>query len=127
MKPIKLQTINEKFKVGTDEYEKLYEDDNFLLVIPLTHDASCKYGSGTKWCTTGRDEEGQEWFNKHNTTGSLGYLIIKDNGLSEKIGSTKFGLYLNKPNMNYLGGRFQSPATPATNKIATHTCNNNTR
>ena len=43
MKPIKLQTINEKFKVGTDEYEKLYEDDNFLLVIPLTHDASCKY------------------------------------------------------------------------------------
>ncbi len=29
MKPIKLQTINEKFKVGTDEYEKLYEDDNF--------------------------------------------------------------------------------------------------
>ena len=110
MKPIKLQTINEKFKVGTDEYEKLYEDDNFLLVIPLTHDASCKYGSGTKWCTTGRDEEGQEWFNKHNTTGSLGYLIIKDNGLSEKIGSTKFGLYLNKPNMNYLGGRFQSPS-----------------
>ena len=110
MKPIKLQTINEKFKVGTDEYEKLYEDNNFLLVIPLTHDASCKYGSGTKWCTTGRDEEGQQWFNKHNTVGSLGYLIIKDNSLSEKIGSTKFGLYLNKPNMNYLGGRFESPS-----------------
>jgi hypothetical protein len=65
---------------------------------------------GTKWCTTGRDEDGQEWFNKHNTAGSLGYLIIKDNGLSKKIGSTKFGLYLTKPNMNYLGGRFESPS-----------------
>ena len=33
MKPIKLQTINEKFKVGTDEYEKLYEDDIMKKVI----------------------------------------------------------------------------------------------
>lgn len=34
------------------EYEKLYETDEILVVKPLTHKASCKYGSGTKWCIT---------------------------------------------------------------------------
>ena len=99
----------EKFKVGNDEYEKLYEDDNFLLVIPFTHEASCKYGAGTKWCTTGRDDKGMEWFEKHNRIGALGYLIIKNKELSDKVGSTKFGLYINKPGMNYLGGNYAAP------------------
>lgn len=34
---------------------KLYEDTDWLLVRPLNHDASCKYGAGTQWCTTQRD------------------------------------------------------------------------
>jgi hypothetical protein len=101
--------ITEKFKIGPTEYEKLYEDDNFLLVIPFTHEASCKYGAGTKWCTTGRDDKGYEWFDKHNKAGSLGYLIIKNKDLSDKLESTKFGLFINKPDMNYLGGRYAAP------------------
>jgi hypothetical protein len=101
--------ITEKFKIEPSEYEKLYEDNNFLLVIPFTHEASCKYGAGTKWCTTGRDDKGSEWFNKHNNAGSLGYLIIKNNELSDKLGSTKYGLFINKPDTNYLGGRYTAP------------------
>lgn len=104
------KVLIEKFKVGGDEYDKIYEDDKFVLVVPYTHDASCKYGAGTKWCTTGRDEKGQEWFNKHFDSGSLGYLIIKDRELANRIGSTKFGLYVNKPDKNYLGGRFVAPS-----------------
>lgn len=103
------EVLNEKFKIGPEEYNKLYEDDKFLLVIPYTHEASCKYGAGTKWCTTGRDDKGTEWFEKHNKVGSLGYLIIKDKELSDKVGSTKFGLYINRPDFNYLGGRFAAP------------------
>ena len=106
---ISKNVISEKFKIESDEYNKLYEDNNFLLVIPYTHEASCKYGAGTKWCTTGRDEKGIEWFEKHNRVGSLGYLIIKNKELSDKIGSTKFGLYINRPDMNYLGGRYSAP------------------
>ena len=102
--------LDEKFKVEPKEYDKIYEDDKFVLVVPYTHDASCKYGAGTKWCTTGRDEKGQEWFNKHFDSGSLGYLIIKDRELANRIGSTKFGLYVNKPDKNYLGGRFVAPS-----------------
>jgi hypothetical protein len=101
--------ITEKFKIEPSEYEKLYEDNNFLLVVPFTHEASCKYGAGTKWCTTGRDDKGSEWFTKHNNAGSLGYLIIKNNELSDKLGSTKYGLFINKPDTNYLGGRYAAP------------------
>jgi hypothetical protein len=106
---ISRKVLNEKFKIGSEEFEKLYEDNNFLLVIPFTHEASCKYGAGTKWCTTGRDEKGVEWFDKHNKMGTLGYLIVKNKELANKFDSTKFGLFINKPNTNYLGGRYSAP------------------
>jgi hypothetical protein len=32
--------------------KKIFEDNNLLIVRPLTYEASCKYGSGTRWCTT---------------------------------------------------------------------------
>jgi len=97
----------EKFKVEPHEYMKLFENDDFLLVIPLTFEASCKYGAGTKWCTTSRD--GDYMFNKHNRMGSLGYVIVKNKDLQDKLESTKFGMYINKPGENYLGGRYPSP------------------
>ena len=83
--------VVEKFKVSSDEYQKLYEDDTYLLVAPLTHNASCKYGANTKWCTTNRDSD--EMFDEHIIGGVLGYLIIKDKELSDRLNNTKFGLY----------------------------------
>ena len=102
----KKKVLTEKFKIEPSEREKIYEDDNFLLVIPLTHAASCKYGANTKWCTSSSDDT---MFNKHNKMGSLGYLIIKDKDLQEKLDSSKFGIYMNKPGENYLGGRYPGP------------------
>ena len=99
--------ISEKFKVEPHEYIKLFENDDFLLVIPLTFDASCKYGAGTKWCTTSKDSD--DMFKKHNRMGSLGYIIIKNKELQAKLESSKFGMYINKPGENYLGGRYPSP------------------
>lgn len=102
----KKKVLTEKFKIEPYEREKLYEDTNFLLVIPLTHTASCKYGANTKWCTSSSDDT---MFKKHNRMGSLAYLIIKNKDLQEKLGSEKFGLYINKPGENYLGGRYPGP------------------
>lgn len=43
--------LNEaKIKVSSSEYKKLFENDQMVVVKPLTHQASCKYGSGTQWC-----------------------------------------------------------------------------
>lgn len=43
--------LNEaKIKVSSSEYKKLFENDQMVVVKPLTHQASCKYGTGTRWC-----------------------------------------------------------------------------
>ena len=102
----KKKVITEKFKVEPSEYNKLFDENDFLLVVPYTHDASCKYGANTKWCTTSEDDT---MFKKHNRMGSLGYLIVKDKDLQKKLGSEKFGLYMNKPGANFLGGNYPGP------------------
>lgn len=52
----------------------VYEDDRFFIVNPLTHDASCYYGKGTKWCTAA---ETNYHFNSFNEDGKLFYVIDK--------------------------------------------------
>jgi hypothetical protein len=56
---------------------KLYEDDEYIILRPLTYFASKKYGANTKWCTT---TEGGEYFNKYNKKGVLVYCVGKTNG-----------------------------------------------
>jgi len=83
--------IYEEFKVDQSEYIELYRDSDFILTIPLTHKASKKYGSGTKWCTTNR--ECDKDFNNHIKLGILGYIVIRDNELKNKFGSNAFAIY----------------------------------
>jgi hypothetical protein len=52
----------------------VYEDDRFFIVNPLTQDASCYYGKGTKWCTA---SETSHQFNTYNDDGKLFYIIDK--------------------------------------------------
>jgi hypothetical protein len=99
--------LSEKFKVAPDEYVKLFKNDNFELVVPLTFEASKKYGANAKWCTTSKCDD--TMFNKHNQMGSLAYLIVKNPEISQRLGNTKYGLFINKPNENYLGGKHSAP------------------
>jgi len=55
---------------------KLTDNEYWTLIVPLTHRASCSYGSGTRWCTTSNSSDTQ--FNKYqSTTSSLFYFIPK--------------------------------------------------
>lgn len=56
---------------------KLHEDDEYLIMKPLTHESSMKYGSNTKWCTT---MESPIHFNNYAGTGVLIYIINKKSG-----------------------------------------------
>lgn len=49
-----LQPVYEKKKIKEleNQAEKIYEDEKFLVLRPLTQESSCKYGSNTKWCVT---------------------------------------------------------------------------
>jgi hypothetical protein len=52
----------------------VYEDNRFYVVNPLTHDASCYYGRGTKWCTAAATDV---HFKKYNQEAKLFYVIDK--------------------------------------------------
>ena len=64
--------------------DSIYEDDNFLIAAPKTHQSSCHYGSGTQWCTTTKDSRS---FDEHNKRGLLFYIIDKNN-------KSKFAIYI---------------------------------
>ena len=55
--------------------DKLYEDDDVLVIKPKTHAASCYYGANTKWCTSSTGGSG--YFDKYRNMGQLYYFIKK--------------------------------------------------
>lgn len=55
--------------------DQVYENERFTVVVPKTHNASCYYGSGTKWCTASMN--GNSHFDKYNQDGKLFYIIDK--------------------------------------------------
>jgi len=61
-----------ELKSGT---EKIYEDDKVLVVKPLTKEASCYYGSGTRWCTAAKEFDNR--FDSYFKMGPLYYFINK--------------------------------------------------
>jgi hypothetical protein len=52
----------------------VFENDRFFVVNPLTHQTSCYYGRGTKWCTAA---DSDHHFNQYNSDGKLFYILDK--------------------------------------------------
>ena len=75
---ITLSMIKENEKELEGQAIKVFEDEKWLAVRPLTFQASSKYGSGTKWCTTYKKEK--NYFEKYWRTGILVYFINKKTG-----------------------------------------------
>lgn len=50
----------------------VYDDGRFLVVNPLSHESSCYFGSGTKWCTAASTSQ---HFNNYNDDGKLFYIL----------------------------------------------------
>ena len=59
------------------EIKKVYEDDEWLSLRPLSLEASMKYGANTKWCTT--TQSGQ-YYARYSARGILIYNINKKTG-----------------------------------------------
>ena len=60
------------------QVQKLYETDEWLVVKPLSYQASLKYGASTKWCTVSNDSS--EYYFKYSKRGILIYSINKKTG-----------------------------------------------
>lgn len=66
----------EKTFVREEHATILYEDENTLLVRPLTHRGSLKYGANTRWCTVSKDNPNT--FKSYFDSNYLFYLIRKN-------------------------------------------------
>jgi hypothetical protein len=82
------------------EVDILHEDDTILILSPLTERASCKYGSGTRWCTAARNGCAFTSYTEDNE--GLIYFIFKnrfrrpDNYFtSERVNGEKVALHWN--------------------------------
>jgi len=65
------KTKREEKMVGAD---KIYEDDNFTVILPKTREASCHYGATTKWCTAAKSSN---QFDNYSLRGTLYYILFK--------------------------------------------------
>ena len=69
-----------KFITNTSHKEvvKVIDDQEWLIVRPLTYESSRAYGAGTKWCTTSKDSP--HHFFRYYSRGILIYCINKITG-----------------------------------------------
>ncbi len=73
---IKNETFSkEQKKRAKEESIKLYEDSKYLVIRPLSYDASCVYGKGTKWCISSK--ESSTHFNNYIEENTFIFVIDK--------------------------------------------------
>jgi hypothetical protein len=74
---VSLSDVKQLDKKLEKEIKKIYEDDEWISLRPLSLEASMKYGANTKWCTT--TESGQ-YYARYSSRGILIYNINKKTG-----------------------------------------------
>ena len=82
---ISLSELKNMDKELSKQTHKLYEDDEWLVIKPMSYQASLKYGASTKWCTASR--ENSEYYLRYSRRGILIYCINKITG--DKVGTFK--------------------------------------
>lgn len=79
----------EKERELEKQVDKIYEDDKFIVVKPKTEEASCKYGSNTKWCVTQKNAGHFERY----TSGNQGLYFVIDKKNSTNKNYSKIALH----------------------------------
>lgn len=71
----KAETKQSRKEIKESGADKVFENEDYLVVMPKNHQASCKYGSNTKWCITMRDED--RYFNDYTKRSPFFFVIDK--------------------------------------------------
>ena len=77
-----LKLVSKELQAQT---EVLYDSDEWLVLKPLSFDASLKYGASTKWCTAMRNDP--EYFTRYSRHGIVIYCINRSTG--DKVAAFK--------------------------------------
>lgn len=76
-----IKKLKSQEKSLAKDVTKIYEDDEWLIVSPKTHQASCAYGAHTKWCVTQRDDD--HYF-KNYTLGNSYLMFVINKKYNDK-------------------------------------------
>ena len=79
-----LATIKLDQKRLEKEVITVIDNEEWLVIRPLTIESSLTYGSGTKWCTASKNNH--DYFYRYTKNGVLNYVI-------NKIDGEKYGVY----------------------------------
>ena len=89
-----VESVKEKIKKKEEEKrikkerDIIYNDENWLVVVPKSHLASCKYGSGTKWCVTMSDQP--NYYKQYTRNATLFFIIDKTKDESDPLYKVAF-------------------------------------
>lgn len=73
-------------KEVSKQIEVIHQDDEWLILKPLSFKSSLAYGSNTKWCTAMKTEP--DYFYRYSKNGILIYVINKINGVKYGFNSS---------------------------------------
>lgn len=84
-------------KIKRDGAHVVFENDNVIALRPLNHEASCKYGAGTKWCVTmkGTDKYWKDYTEKTSTFGGTDWYNTV--GVEERVVRSFWDKVLGRP------------------------------
>lgn len=88
---VSLASLRASDKEMEKQVYKVHEDEDWLILRPLTTQSSVKYGFGAKWCTAMSNDS--SYFSNYSYEGILIYTINKKTGY-------KAACYKNRHNVN---------------------------
>tara|TARA_B100000900_G_scaffold412419_1_gene434164 strand:+ start:203 stop:1765 length:1563 start_codon:yes stop_codon:yes gene_type:complete len=79
----KEKSFTKKLKKASagEDFDKIWENDDMLIVVPKSHIGACKFGQGTKWCTASK---ASNYFDTYYKKGIL-YRVLQKNDNYKKL------------------------------------------
>jgi len=108
-------------KKAEKEADKVYEDNDVIILAPLTVRASCKYGAGSKWCIAGKDDEDSynRHFDDYSEKSTFYFVIQKNVSKDQDPKGYKWALQVSDNNNTYTWWNAQDQSQSSTPRFVT--------
>jgi hypothetical protein len=82
LRDAKEKSFTKKLKKASagEDFDKIWENDDMLIVVPKSHVGACKFGQGTRWCTASKTNN---YFDSYYEKGILYRVLQKNNNYKE--------------------------------------------
>lgn len=92
-----------------EETDVVYDQEDYLIVVPLSFASSCFWGVETKWCTTSKDNP--QYYENYTNDGTLFYIIDKYRQNEKSHPLSKFAIHIKNNQQDYNAEIYNRPDT----------------